>query len=59
MKIILSDNKIKPRKRIFGLKIASFLKAEATLRSFNSMVVDLIPLNQRGIFDCTRSERID
>ena len=59
MKIILSDNKIKPRKRIFGLKIASFLKAEATLRSFNSMVVDLIPLNQRGMLDCTRSERID
>jgi hypothetical protein len=59
MKIILLINKIKPKRMILGDKIGSLLKAKATLRSFESRVVDLIPLNQRGLCGCTRSERID
>ena len=59
MKVSPLIDKIKPSGIIFGDRMGSLLKAEGTLRSFKSRVVDLIPLNQRGMLDCTRSERID
>ena len=59
MQKTIKTKKIVPKHFFSGTKSNSFFNRKSTMRSFQSKLIDLIPLNQTILLDCSRRDKFD